>query len=79
MKPAGYRSRKEVSGVATVRNSDLDKRAIAKEKTLLVISTKAIAAENQAIGERVRLKHSCFLSRIRAGTSPSVKEGCSQV
>ena len=61
MKSAGYRPRKEASGVATVRSSDLDKRAIAREKTLLVISTEAIAIENQAIGDRVRLKHSCFL------------------
>ena len=61
MKSEGYSPRKVVLGVATARSSELDKRAIAKEKILLVISTKAIAVENQAIGNRARLKHSRFL------------------
>ena len=60
MKSGGYRSRKAVLGVATVRSSDLDKRAIAKEETLLVISTEAIAVENQTIGDIGRFEYSSF-------------------
>ena len=52
MKLEGYSPRKVVLGVATAGSSELDKRAIAKEKILLVISTKAIAVENHAIGNR---------------------------
>ena len=52
MKSEGYSPRKVALGVATAGSSELDKRAIAKEKILLVISTKAIAVENQAIGNR---------------------------
>ena len=52
MKLEGYSPRKVVVGVVTTGSSELDKRAIAKEKILLVISTKAIATENQAIGNR---------------------------
>ena len=49
MKSKGYSPRKVVLGVATAGSSELDKRAIAKEKILLVTSAKAIAVESQAI------------------------------
>ena len=54
MKSEGYSPRKVIVGVATAGSSELDKRAIVKERILLVISTEAIAAECQAIGNRVR-------------------------
>ena len=44
MKSEGYSLWKVVVRVVTARSSELDNRAIAKEKILLVISTKAIAA-----------------------------------
>ena len=53
MKSEGYSPRKVV-GVATAGSSELDKRAIVKERILLVISTEAIAVERQALGNRVR-------------------------
>ena len=43
MKSEGYSPRKVVVGVVTTRSSELDKQAIAKEKILLIIYTKAIA------------------------------------
>ena len=46
--------RKVVVRVATAGSSALDKRAIVKERILLVIFIEAIAAESQAIGNRVR-------------------------
>jgi hypothetical protein len=54
MKSAGYRPRKEVSGVATVRSSDLDKRAIAREKTLLVIFAKSHSCREPGYRHRAR-------------------------
>ena len=38
--------RKVVVGVTTVESSEFDKRAIVREKILLVISTEAIATES---------------------------------
>ena len=62
MKLEGYSPREVVVGVVTTRSSELDKRAIAKEKILLVISTEAIAVENRAIGNRARVEGNRFWS-----------------
>ena len=61
MKLAGYRPRKAIWELQPSEAPCLDERTIAKEEAPLVISTNAIAVGNQAIGNRVRLKHSCFL------------------
>jgi len=44
--------------VVTTKNSELDKPAIDKEDSLLVISTEAIVAESQAISNRVGVESS---------------------
>jgi hypothetical protein len=61
----GYSPRKVIAGVTTAGSSELDKRVVIKEKVLHVKSTRAIAVESQATGNRVRVECIRFESRIK--------------
>jgi hypothetical protein len=52
---------KVVVGVTTVESSKLDKRVIFKRKIFLIIFIKAIAVDNQVIGNRIRVECNSIL------------------
>jgi hypothetical protein len=65
MKYESYSPRKVIVGVTTAGSSEADKKVVIKEKILYVKSTRAIAVESQAIGNRVRAECIRFESGIK--------------